>query len=55
MWELTGDLFNIKYYAELDVSWNIINPTGAKIAFNPNNPYQKAHRGIPNRASSCME
>ena len=43
MWELTGYLFNIKYYAELDVSWNIINPTGAKIAFNPNNPYQKEH------------
>lgn len=43
VWELTSDLFNVKYYAELDLSQNIINPTGAKIAFNTDNPYQKEH------------
>ena len=43
VWELTSDLFNVKYYAELDLSQNIINPTGAKIGFNTDNPYQKEH------------
>ena len=43
VWELTSDLFNINYYSELDVSKNIINPTGAKTSFNPENPYQKEH------------
>ena len=43
VWELTSDLFNVKYYSELDLSKSIINPTGAKIAFNPNNPYQKEY------------
>ena len=43
VWELTSDLFNVNYYNQLDLSKPIINPRGAKIAFNPNNPYQKEH------------
>jgi len=39
VWELTSYLFNINYYSELDVSQNIINPTGATTAFNPECPY----------------
>ena len=43
VWELTSDLFNVNYYNQLDLSKPIINPRGAKIAFNPNHPYQKEH------------
>ena len=43
VWELTSDLFNPNYYNQLKLSKPIINPRGAKTAFNPNNPYQKEH------------
>ena len=43
VWELTSDLFNVNYYNQLELSKPIINPRGAKIAFNPNHPYQKEH------------
>lgn len=43
VWELTSDLFNPNYYNQLELSKPIINPRGAKTAFNPNNPYQKEH------------
>ena len=43
VWELTSDLFNVNYYNQIDLSKPIINPRGAKTAFNPNNPYQKEH------------
>ena len=43
VWELTSDLFNVNYYNQLELSKPIVNPRGAKIAFNPNNPYQKEH------------
>jgi sulfatase modifying factor 1 len=43
VWELTSDLFNVNYYSEIDTTKNIVNPTGAKEAFNPDNPYQKEH------------
>lgn len=43
VWEITSDLFNVNYYQELDVSNPIINPTGAKISYNPSNPYQEEY------------
>lgn len=43
VWELTSDLFNVNYYNLLELSKPIINPKGAKTAFNPNHPYQKEH------------
>ncbi len=39
VWELTSDLYNLKYYEELESSGEIAqNPTGASVAYNPNNP-----------------
>lgn len=40
VWEITGDLFNVNYYKEIDISKNLVNPTGAKKSYSPNNPYQ---------------
>ena len=39
VWELTSDLFNINYYKQLDSSQPLLNPKGAKKAYNPANPY----------------
>jgi formylglycine-generating enzyme required for sulfatase activity len=43
VWELTSDFFNVNYYNQLDVSKDIINPKGAEVAYNPENPYQQEH------------
>ncbi len=43
VWELTGDLFNVNYYKELDTSTPILNPKGAKKSYSPSNPYQVEH------------
>ena len=43
VWELTGDLFNVNHYQELDNSQPILNPKGAKISYSPSNPYQVEH------------
>jgi sulfatase modifying factor 1 len=40
VWEITADLFNIKYYNELDISKPLLNPKGASKSYNPDNPYQ---------------
>jgi len=40
VWEITGDLFNVNHYKEIDRSKGLINPTGAKKSYSPNNPYQ---------------
>jgi sulfatase modifying factor 1 len=40
VWEITADLFNIKYYNELDISKPLLNPKGASKSYNPANPYQ---------------
>lgn len=42
VWELTSDLFNENYYAQIQ-SKIPINPTGAKTAYSSGNPYQKEH------------
>lgn len=40
VWEITSDLYNLKYYGELAASGKpTINPKGAEVAYNPNNPY----------------
>tara|TARA_B100000780_G_scaffold77158_1_gene52089 strand:+ start:2169 stop:3224 length:1056 start_codon:yes stop_codon:yes gene_type:complete len=41
VWEITSDLFNVNYYNELNISKEIINPTGAKISYSPSNPFQE--------------
>lgn len=41
VWELTNDLFNINYYKAMDTIKSVINPKGAKVYFNPDNPYQE--------------
>ncbi len=43
VWELTSDLFNVNYYNEIDVSKEMINPTGATKSYSPDNPYQVEH------------
>ena len=43
VWEITSDLFNVKYYSELDISKPILNPKGAKKSYSPSNPYQTEH------------
>lgn len=43
VWELTSDLFNVNYYNQIDTSKDIINPKGAEVAYNPENPYQQEH------------
>lgn len=43
VWELTGDLFNVNYYKELNTSKILVNPLGSKTSFSPNNPYQKEY------------
>ena len=40
VWEITGDLFNVNHYKEIDNSKGLVNPTGAKKSYSPNNPYQ---------------
>jgi sulfatase modifying factor 1 len=40
VWELTGDLFNMNHYTELDISKVITNPKGAKKSYSPANPNQ---------------
>lgn len=40
VWEITSDLFNVNYYKEIDISKELINPTGAKRSYSPSNPYQ---------------
>ncbi|WP_088323561.1 formylglycine-generating enzyme family protein [Polaribacter tangerinus] len=40
VWEMTSDLFNVNYYASLDKSKVLRNPTGAKTPFSPSNPRQ---------------
>ena len=40
VWEITGDLFNINHYKELDLNESIKNPKGASSCYNPNNPYE---------------
>ena len=39
VWELTSDYYNTNYYKTLGASTTIINPKGAKTAYNPMNPY----------------
>ncbi|WP_411766485.1 formylglycine-generating enzyme family protein [Winogradskyella sp. A3E31] len=41
VWELTSDLFKVNHYKEIDTSKVLLNPQGASMAYNPNNPYQK--------------
>jgi len=43
VWELTSDFFNVSYYESLDPNIRLINPKGAKKAYNPDNPYQNEH------------
>jgi len=43
VWELTADLFNVKYYKELDTSKPIKNPKGANKSYSPANPNQVEH------------
>ena len=43
VWELTNDLFNVKYYKQLDTSKTMVNPTGAEVGYSPDNPYQQEH------------
>lgn len=39
VWEITSDLYNLKYYETLKSSGETTqNPTGASVAYNPNNP-----------------
>ena len=40
VWEITGDLFNVNYYGELDISKPLVNPKGANKSYSPSNPYQ---------------
>ncbi|MGJ8762225.1 MAG: formylglycine-generating enzyme family protein [Polaribacter sp.] len=40
VWEMTSDLFNVKYYETLDPSVVLTNPTGAEKSYTPSNPYQ---------------
>jgi len=40
VWEITGDLFNINHYKELDLNESIKNPKGASSCYNPSNPYE---------------
>lgn len=40
VWEITGDLFDVNYYREIDISKPSLNPKGATKSFSPNNPYQ---------------
>jgi sulfatase modifying factor 1 len=40
VWEITSDLFNVNHYKEIDKSKDLVNPTGAKKSYSPNNPYQ---------------
>lgn len=39
VWEMTSDYFNVNYYQSLKDSNDIVNPTGATKAYNPDNPY----------------
>ncbi|MEK6155505.1 formylglycine-generating enzyme family protein [Flavobacteriaceae bacterium 3-367] len=42
VWEWTSDWYNAKYYGELhSQKRTVVNPPGAIISFNPNNPYAK--------------
>jgi len=43
VWELTSDLFNVKYYKEIDTSKILINPKGSTTFYSPDNPYQKEY------------
>lgn len=43
VWELTSDLFNVNYYNQIDTSIVIVNPKGAEMGYNPDNPYQQEH------------
>lgn len=40
VWELTSDWFHINYYQQI-AGKELVNPTGATEAYNPQNPYQK--------------
>ena len=40
VWEMTTDLFNVRYYSQLATENNITNPQGANESYNPANPYQ---------------
>jgi len=40
VWEITSDLFNVKYYGSLPPNEVLSNPTGAEKSFSPANPYQ---------------
>ena len=40
VWEWTSDIYDSNYYKELYTSKIIINPTGSKEYYNPQNPYQ---------------
>lgn len=41
VWELTSDLFNVNYYASIDASEVVKNPTGATESYSPNNPFEE--------------
>lgn len=41
VWELTSDLFNVDYYASIDASEVLKNPSGAKESYSPNNPLEE--------------
>jgi formylglycine-generating enzyme required for sulfatase activity len=43
VWELTSDLFNVKYYESIETSKVLLNPKGADIHFNPTNPFEVQH------------
>lgn len=55
VWEYTQDWFDVYHYEELFASGKVTkNPTGAKQANNPNNPYQ-AERVIKGGSFLCNE
>jgi formylglycine-generating enzyme len=55
VWEYTADWYHVDYYRELLNTGNVTkNPTGAKEAKNPNNPYQ-AEKVIKGGSFLCNE
>ena len=39
VWEMTSDYYNVNYYKNLEGNTILVNPKGAKKAYNPMNPY----------------
>lgn len=38
VWEWTSDWYNTRYYRDLYEKGQVLNPSGAKVAYNPSNP-----------------